>query len=114
MQSWSSPPVPSLPGEGPALRLYDTARGQVVDATPPGEARLYVCGITPYDATHLGHAATYIAFDLAQRVWRDGGTPCATCRTSPTWTIPLLERASATGVDWSDLAPERSSCSAPT
>ena len=104
MQSWSSPPVPSLPGEGPALRLYDTARGQVVDATPPGEARLYVCGITPYDATHLGHAATYIAFDLAQRVWRDGGHAVRYVQNVTDVDDPLLERASATGVDWSDLA----------
>ena len=34
---------------------------------------MYVCGITPYDATHLGHAATYLAFDLVHRVWLDSG-----------------------------------------
>jgi L-cysteine:1D-myo-inositol 2-amino-2-deoxy-alpha-D-glucopyranoside ligase len=104
MQSWSSPPVPSLPGAGPALRLHDTARGVVVDVTPPAEARLYVCGITPYDATHLGHAATYIAFDLAQRVWRDGGHMVRYVQNVTDVDDPLLERATATGVDWSDLA----------
>ena len=34
---------------------------------------MYVCGITPYDATHLGHAATMITFDLVNRAWRDAG-----------------------------------------
>ena len=104
MQSWTSPSVPSLPGLAPALRLHDTSRGEVVDVTPPGEVRLYVCGITPYDATHLGHAATYIAFDLAQRVWRDGGHRVRYVQNVTDVDDPLLERASATGVDWSELA----------
>ena len=34
---------------------------------------MYVCGITPYDATHLGHAATYLTFDLVHRYWRAMG-----------------------------------------
>jgi L-cysteine:1D-myo-inositol 2-amino-2-deoxy-alpha-D-glucopyranoside ligase len=104
MRSWTSPPVPSLPGDGPALRLHDTARGEVVDVAPAAEARLYVCGITPYDATHLGHAATYLAFDLVQRVWRDGGHVVRYVQNVTDVDDPLLERASATGVDWSDLA----------
>jgi L-cysteine:1D-myo-inositol 2-amino-2-deoxy-alpha-D-glucopyranoside ligase len=104
MQSWTSPTVPSLPGDAPALRLHDTARGEVVDVTPRGDVRLYVCGITPYDATHLGHAATYIAFDLAQRVWRDGGRHVRYVQNVTDVDDPLLERAGATGVDWSDLA----------
>ena len=58
---------------------------------------MYVCGITPYDATHLGHAATMIAFDLVHRCWRDAGTRSATCRTSPTsttrcWSGPARRR----------------------
>jgi L-cysteine:1D-myo-inositol 2-amino-2-deoxy-alpha-D-glucopyranoside ligase len=104
MQSWPSPPVPALPGNGPALRLHDTARGQVVDVTPRAAARLYVCGITPYDATHLGHAATYIAFDLAQRIWRDGGHEVRYVQNVTDVDDPLLERAAATGVAWTDLA----------
>ena len=73
MQSWSAPSVPTLPGRGPALRLYDSADRQVRPVTPGRTATMYVCGITPYDATHLGHAATYLTFDLVNRVWLDAG-----------------------------------------
>ena len=73
MQSWSAPSVPTLSGRGPALRLYDSADRQVRPVTPGHTATMYVCGITPYDATHLGHAATYLTFDLVNRVWLDAG-----------------------------------------
>ena len=74
MDAWPSVDVPDLPGTGAPLHLYDTARQQVRVTEPSdGVARMYVCGITPYDATHLGHAATYLAFDMVQRVWRDSG-----------------------------------------
>ena len=42
---------------------------------------MYVCGITPYDATHMGHAASYVAFDLLNRAWRDGSSRSPTSRT---------------------------------
>src|SRR3984885_14245102 len=73
MQSWPSAPLPALSGRGPELRLYDTSDRQVRPLAAGSTATMYVCGITPYDATHLGHAATYLAFDLIQRLWRDIG-----------------------------------------
>ena len=104
MESWSSPDVPELPGNGQPLQVFDTSAGKVV-ATNPGEtARLYVCGITPYDATHLGHAATYVAFDLIQRVWLDAGQPVTYVQNVTDIDDPLLERAVATGQDWNELA----------
>ena len=57
----------------PALRLFDTAHGKEVELPGGGDQSLYVCGITPYDATHMGHAASYVAFDLLIRAWRDAG-----------------------------------------
>ena len=71
---------------------------------PDGSARLYVCGITPYDATHLGHAATYLAFDLLQRQWLDRGLDVVYTQNVTDVDDPLLERAVATGVDWAELA----------
>ena len=68
---------------------------------------MYVCGITPYDATHLGHAATYVAFDLVNRVWRDGGHQVHYVQNITDVDDPLLERAHATGVDWQELAAEQ-------
>ncbi|MFM7210881.1 MAG: cysteine--1-D-myo-inosityl 2-amino-2-deoxy-alpha-D-glucopyranoside ligase, partial [Actinomycetota bacterium] len=73
MESWASPEVPRLPGTGRPLALFDSATQQVRPTAPGPQARIYVCGITPYDATHMGHAATYVAFDLVQRAWLDAG-----------------------------------------
>ena len=56
-----------------ALRLYDTARRAVVPFQADGLVRMYVCGITPYDSTHLGHAATYLTYDLLIRRLEDLG-----------------------------------------
>ncbi len=96
--------VPSLPGEGETLRLYDTAARQVRPTAPGATARMYVCGITPYDATHLGHAATYLAFDLAQRQWRDAGHIVHYVQNVTDVDDPLLERAAHTGEGWMELA----------
>ena len=65
---------------------------------------MYVCGITPYDATHLGHAATYVAFDLVNRYWRDLGHSVHYVQNVTDVDDPLLERAVATGRDWRELA----------
>jgi L-cysteine:1D-myo-inositol 2-amino-2-deoxy-alpha-D-glucopyranoside ligase len=104
MQSWPGPPVPRLPGRGRPLRLFDSATGQVRPTAPGPTARMYVCGITPYDATHLGHAATYLAFDLVQRVWRDAGHDVRYVQNVTDVDDPLLERAERDGEDWRALA----------
>ncbi len=104
MDSWKRPDVPELPGRGPVLRLYDTATRAVTATRSTPEAGLYVCGITPYDATHLGHAATYLAFDLIQRVWLDAGRAVRFIQNVTDVDDPLLERARQTGENWVELA----------
>ncbi|MBV8929987.1 MAG: cysteine--1-D-myo-inosityl 2-amino-2-deoxy-alpha-D-glucopyranoside ligase [Mycobacteriaceae bacterium] len=104
MQSWSAAPVPELPGRGPQLRLYDTSDRQVRPVAPGSTATMYVCGITPYDATHLGHAATYLAFDLVHRIWLDGGHRVHYVQNITDIDDPLFERAQRDGVDWRQLA----------
>jgi L-cysteine:1D-myo-inositol 2-amino-2-deoxy-alpha-D-glucopyranoside ligase len=104
MDAWVGHEVPSLPGTPPAVRLYDSARRDVVDSTPAGAATMYVCGITPYDATHLGHAATMITFDLVQRLWRDAGHDVTYVQNVTDIDDPLLERANRDGEDWLVLA----------
>ncbi|MGV9776198.1 cysteine--1-D-myo-inosityl 2-amino-2-deoxy-alpha-D-glucopyranoside ligase [Streptosporangium sp. NPDC003464] len=104
MRSWSAPKVPRLPGVGAPLRLFDTAAGEVGPTQPGPTARLYVCGITPYDATHLGHANTYLAFDLVNRVWQDAGHDVHFTQNTTDVDDPLLERAEQTGQDWRELA----------
>ncbi|TDE32216.1 cysteine--1-D-myo-inosityl 2-amino-2-deoxy-alpha-D-glucopyranoside ligase [Nonomuraea mesophila] len=104
MRSWSAPNIPKLPGESVPLRLHDTSAKQVRQTDPGPTARMYVCGITPYDATHLGHANTYLAFDLVGRLWRDAGHEVHYTQNATDVDDPLLERATQTGVPWRDLA----------
>ncbi|GGN81924.1 L-cysteine:1D-myo-inositol 2-amino-2-deoxy-alpha-D-glucopyranoside ligase [Nocardia rhizosphaerihabitans] len=85
------------------MRLYDTADRQVRPVTPGATAKMYVCGITPYDATHLGHAATYLTFDLINRLWRDAGHDVHYVQNVTDVDDPLFERAARDGVDWRDL-----------
>jgi L-cysteine:1D-myo-inositol 2-amino-2-deoxy-alpha-D-glucopyranoside ligase len=65
---------------------------------------MYVCGITPYDATHLGHAATYLAFDLIHRQWLDLGHDVHYVQNVTDVDDPLLARAARDGIDWRELA----------
>ncbi|WP_433461457.1 cysteine--1-D-myo-inosityl 2-amino-2-deoxy-alpha-D-glucopyranoside ligase [Spirillospora sp. CA-128828] len=109
MRSWPAPEVPSLSDAGlPAaarpLSLHDTGTGETRPTTPGETARMYVCGITPYDATHLGHANTYLAFDLVNRVWQDLGHRVHYVQNATDVDDPLLERAQQTGEDWRELA----------
>src|ERR1700761_6792521 len=113
MESWRRADVPVLPGNGPAPRLHDTATGELVLASPGPVASLYACGITPYDATHIGHAATYTAWDLLVRAWLDaspdGSQNHERYRVDYVQNVtdvddPLLERAERDGEDWRELA----------
>ncbi|GAA1719526.1 cysteine--1-D-myo-inosityl 2-amino-2-deoxy-alpha-D-glucopyranoside ligase [Kribbella yunnanensis] len=106
MQAWTHPDIPVVPGPARRLRLHDTASGGPVEVAPVdgSTARMYVCGITPYDATHMGHAATYVTFDLVNRLWRDAGYEVLYTQNITDVDDPLLERAAATGVDWTELA----------
>ncbi|HVK29894.1 MAG TPA: cysteine--1-D-myo-inosityl 2-amino-2-deoxy-alpha-D-glucopyranoside ligase [Nocardioides sp.] len=105
MRAWNAPGIPVLPVTGPPVVLHDTATGGSVETSPEdGTARLYVCGITPYDATHIGHANTYIAFDLLNRAWRTAGHDVRFVQNVTDVDDPLLERATKVGVDWVELA----------
>lgn len=103
MQSWSAPNIPVLSGRGPQVRLYDSADRQVRPVAPGPTATMYVCGITPYDATHLGHAATYLTFDLVHRLWLDGGHDVHYVQNITDVDDPLFERAARDGIGWREL-----------
>jgi L-cysteine:1D-myo-inositol 2-amino-2-deoxy-alpha-D-glucopyranoside ligase len=86
------------------VRLYDTARQEVVAFTPGPVVTMYTCGITPYDSTHLGHAATYLAYDVLQRRLRDLGHVTQVVRNITDVDDPLLDKARELGVHYLDLA----------
>ena len=106
MQSW---PVPqhssfdSLTGEPVQLKLYDSADGRVKPVEAGKLATMYVCGITPYDATHLGHAATYLTFDLIYRQLKANGHEVHYVQNVTDVDDPLFERAERDNVDWREL-----------
>ncbi|MFZ3496516.1 cysteine--1-D-myo-inosityl 2-amino-2-deoxy-alpha-D-glucopyranoside ligase [Streptomyces sp. 5.8] len=104
MHAWPASEVPALPGKGRDLQIHDTATQGAITLAPGPVARIYVCGITPYDATHIGHAATYNAFDLVQRVWLDTKRQVVYVQNVTDVDDPLLERALRDNQDWTELA----------
>lgn len=86
------------------MHLYDTARQSVVPFEPGHQVLMYTCGITPYDATHLGHAATFIAYDVLQRRLIDKGHVVKCVRNVTDVDDPLFAKARELGVHYLDLA----------
>jgi L-cysteine:1D-myo-inositol 2-amino-2-deoxy-alpha-D-glucopyranoside ligase len=109
MNSWSEVAIPSLKQglELPQLSLSDTASAAKKLVEKKSVYRMYVCGITPYDATHLGHAATYLTFDLINRYLRASGAEVKYVQNITDIDDPLLERANRDGLDWKDLAHQQ-------
>ena len=104
MKSWQVPSVPSIPGTAAQLSLYDSADEKLKPVHVTGDtATMYVCGITPYDSTHLGHAATYVTFDVIYRMLLDQGHAVHYVQNVTDVDDPLFERAERDGVDWRDL-----------
>ena len=86
------------------LRLYDTARREIVPFNPPHTVRMYVCGITPYDSTHLGHAATYLTYDILIRRLEELGHTVRYVRNITDVDDSILPKARELGVPYLELA----------
>ena len=86
------------------MRLYDTSRREVVDFSPGDEVKMYVCGVTPYDATHLGHAFTFIVYDVLIRRLLDTGRRVKCVRNVTDVDDPLFAKARELGIHYLDLA----------
>ena len=109
MKSWNEVETPSIDSSirFPALNLTNSASGKKEAIKRKQLYRMYVCGITPYDATHLGHAATYLTFDLINRYLTASGSEVRYVQNITDIDDPLLERAKRDGVDWTDLAHQQ-------
>lgn len=109
MHAWETRPVVKVEGTAPALALQDSSRGNAVTTvqTNGDAAGVYVCGITPYDATHMGHAATYVNFDVMIRQLKDQGKTVTYVQNVTDIDDPLLERANDRGLDWVALAEDQ-------
>ena len=104
MKSWSTVEVPELELTLPPIEVFDSATEKMSTLRTEGEVKMYVCGITPYDATHMGHAATYVAFDTLNRIWRAAGAEVNYVQNVTDVDDPLIERAQQTGQDWQEIA----------
>ena len=106
MNSWARVAIPPLASKFsvPTLEIFDTAKQELSSIMKKDKYRIYVCGITPYDATHLGHANTYLAFDLINRYLMATGSEVLFVQNITDIDDPLLERANRDGVDWRELA----------
>ena len=89
-----------------SLRLYDTARQEVVPFEPGPTVTMYTCGITPYAASHVGHAAAYVTYDILQRRLRDLGHTTQCVRNVTDVDDDILRKARELGVYYLDLAAE--------
>ena len=90
-----------------ALRLYNTMTRQKDAFTPLGSpVTLYACGVTPYDTTHLGHARTYVVFDVLQRYLEQLGMPVRYVQNVTDVDDPLFAKARDLGIDYRDLAAQ--------
>ena len=109
MKSWNEVETPSIDSSTsfPTLNLTNSASGKKESIGRKQLYRMYVCGITPYDATHLGHAATYLTFDLINRYLTASGSEVRYVQNITDIDDPLLERANRDGVDWTDLAHQQ-------
>jgi L-cysteine:1D-myo-inositol 2-amino-2-deoxy-alpha-D-glucopyranoside ligase len=105
MLSWPDAYMPpALAGiKHPTLQLFDSYKGKKVDILGE-QSSIYICGITPYDATHMGHAATYLTFDLVNRYLRASGKNVSFVENITDIDDPLLERATRDNQDWRELA----------
>lgn len=106
MNSWPEIYIPKIAARFsiPQLSLFNTSAQRIEKLPKQNRYRIYVCGITPYDATHLGHAATYLTFDLINRYLRASGSDVNFVQNITDIDDPLLERANRDGVDWRELA----------
>lgn len=104
MRSWKSPHIPSISLPIPELRLWDTSSRSITPTNTGDSVNIYVCGITPYDATHLGHAATYLTFDVINRIFRAQGKKVNFVQNITDIDDPLFERAQRDGISWEELA----------
>jgi L-cysteine:1D-myo-inositol 2-amino-2-deoxy-alpha-D-glucopyranoside ligase len=106
MKSWPEVYIPTIDSKFnfPNLQLFNSSSRKVESLPSKQTYRMYVCGITPYDSTHLGHAATYLTFDLINRYLRAQGSDVFFVENITDIDDPLLVRAARDGVDWQDLA----------
>ena len=109
MKSWNEVQIPIIDSSinFPDLKLTNSSTGKKKALEKKALYRIYVCGITPYDATHLGHAATYLTFDLINRYLTASGSEVRYVQNITDIDDPLLERANRDGIDWTELAHQQ-------
>jgi L-cysteine:1D-myo-inositol 2-amino-2-deoxy-alpha-D-glucopyranoside ligase len=109
MLAWPDLHLPELPSglQLPGMRLFHSYRNELVAIEGSGPFTMYVCGITPYDSTHLGHAATFLTFDLIHRFLKASGRQVEFLENVTDIDDPLFDRARRDQVSWKNLGSEQ-------
>lgn len=107
MKPWQQVSVPQISGKVPAPKVFDSKTQKIQELRIAPDIKIYVCGITPYDATHMGHAATYVFFDTLIRVWQAAGAQVTYVQNVTDVDDPLIERAKLLQKDWQAIAVEQ-------
>ncbi len=90
------------------MRLYNTLSGQVEEFAPANgnDVKMYVCGVTPYSSTHVGHALSYVVFDTLRRYLEHQGYAVRHVQNFTDIDDKIIQRASETGRSENDLVDE--------
>src|SRR5207244_9403456 len=96
--------APSGPGYPALMRLYDRTSDELRDVELRPRMGVYVCGITPYDSAHLGHAFTYTHFDVLVRYLRHLGVEVVHVQNVTDVDDDILRVSRERGVDFRELA----------
>lgn len=112
MQSWNKPNLFDFNFvnvfQNKQIQLFDSISQEITIIPRKSAAlKLYVCGITPYDSAHLGHAFTYVAFDSIIRVLNFIGQKTLYAQNVTDLDDPLFERARSTNKPWREIVTEQ-------
>ena len=90
------------------MKLYNTLSGQVEEFVPAdaNEVKMYVCGVTPYSATHVGHALSYVVFDTLRRYLEHKGYNVRHVQNFTDVDDKIIQRAQESGVSEDELVDE--------
>ena len=91
-----------------SLSIYNTLTKQKEEFQPidPPQIKMYVCGITPYDETHLGHARAYVTFDIIRRYLEESGYKVRYVQNITDIDDKIIQRSRKTGMKWSEIADQ--------
>src|SRR5690554_8215972 len=86
------------------MRLYNSMSSKIEDfVVDDNKVGIYVCGVTPYDTTHIGHLFTFLSFDVLVRLLRHKGLDVTYVQNVTDIDDDILRKAKEVGMEWNEL-----------